>query len=189
MKIIIPVFALIALGAALFIRITSPKAGIPYYFCFITGVIAALYILLRIINSPSAQSCLKGNEPPSKVFFRWGVLLYVASLIIGYFSVFFGSFALMSIKYLTLNQFLNGFVFNILFVTIPSILAVLIGTMGFILIFIYPFLFCTALIRCAENTNKSWIILTCYASALIFIVWHIACSFYVWLGLSMIFME
>jgi hypothetical protein len=80
------------------------------------------------------QSCkrsLKGEEKLWIVFWLWGVALYISSISIGLctFSIKGGG---------------------------GSLLGVLMGISGLILIFIYPFMFCVSLWRCSKNTKWTW---------------------------------
>ncbi len=80
-----------------------------------------------------------GEERLWKVFWLWGVTIYLSVIPIG-------SFVMVQHKI-----FLN---------VITSILVIIVGVMGLIFAFIYPVIFCVALWRCAKNTdNKIYSIL------------------------------
>lgn len=88
----------------------------------------------RKILYPVARSCLrslKGQERLGIVFWLWGVALYLSSIII-------------------------GFIFAITDGLRESWIGGLVGWLGWILILIYPFMFCVSLWRCSKNTTRIW---------------------------------
>ncbi|PZP83931.1 MAG: hypothetical protein DI582_10030 [Azospirillum brasilense] len=88
----------------------------------------------RKILYPVARSCLqslKGQERLGIVFWRWGILLYLSSIIIGFIFVMTGGLR---------ESWIGG----------------LVGWLGLILIVIYPFVFCFSLWRCSKNAARPW---------------------------------
>lgn len=76
------------------------------------------------------KRALKGEEKLWKVFWLWGVLLYVSSIVVGFLTVFS-----------PLNHTPIGF---------------FVGLLGLALIFIYPFLFCISIWKCSKNTKQQF---------------------------------
>ena len=98
------------------------------------------------------KRALKGEEKAWKVFWLWGWLLYITSILIG-----FGA---------ATDQLKNTFFANI------------VGFLGLILIFIYPFMLCWSLWFCSKNTKYKWFTYFLKIYAIAFIP-----AIHIWVGL------
>jgi hypothetical protein len=93
----------------------------------------------------SFKKSWKGEEKLWKVFWIWGVPIYLSAIPIG--SITMGI------------EMTNSNIFAIH-------LALLVGILGIIFAFIYPIIFCVSLWRCAKNSDKKIYLI----SARIFII-------------------
>ena len=108
-------------------------------------------MMLRAIARSCIQS-LKGQEKLGIVFWRWGVLLYISSILIG--------IAVIAVEESRGTWF-----------------ALFVGILGAVLLFIYPFMFCFSLWRCSKNTMRTWCKYAARAYAVAFIP-----AIHIWVG-------
>ena len=105
---------------------------------------------------------LKGEEKLWKVFWLWGVLLYVVSIGIGLLSIGVKPFVIWFHP--------------------------IIGILGIILIFIYPIIFCFSIWRNSKNTESKSFKYASLIYIFLFLQAHIMLSFFTLLGsMSLIF--
>lgn len=109
----------------------------------------------------SVKKALRGEEKLWKVFWLWGALLYVSSIVVGIFSTFL-DYDYRIIKYL-------------------------VGILGLVLIFVYPVLLIKSLYRCAQNTEISVKHYLIKYFCIIFIFIHLVSSVFIFGGCIILF--
>ena len=84
---------------------------------------------------------LRGEEKLWKVFWLWGVLIYLTAIPIGsFFFIIQKSFHDFSFYYLPIVFFV-------------SFLSIMVGILGQIFAFLYPIIFITSLWKCSKNSQ------------------------------------
>jgi hypothetical protein len=119
-------------------------------------------IFKKIIEK--AKQAIRGEERLWKVFWLWGVLLYVVSNLIGFFSML-----LPSVIGAATVVYLLG----------------LIGLCGLILVFVYPIVWIISMWRCRRNIESTiGLVLTLLSSVLFLYVQALGCFFIIFLSLG-----
>ena len=117
---------------------------------------------------------LRGEENFWVVVFGWGVLLYVGSFFIGFWSI---KLPLLLIKH-KINIFLLPKIW-------PFILTI-VGVLGIIFVFIYPFTFAFCIMRSSFRSDSAYIVLASIF-VIIFTLFHIfAAQFFLGVSLGLL---
>lgn len=127
--------------------------------------------IFRAIKSSYFKS-LKGEENFWVVLLGWGVGVYVLSISIG-----FSVFPVLKFLSLELSANLSSEVILKIAQDLIFMPVGMIGALGMILIFVYPFLFVFSLVKCASNCSLVYLIFSILLS-LIFSALHYVWSYY-----------
>jgi hypothetical protein len=121
---------------------------------------------------------LKGEENFWTVFFNWGIFLYISSIITGYCTLYL-YWALSKVVEIFHGP-LNHLIAEIVYIPVG-----IIGTLGFTLILIYPFVVIYSLFKCTKKELKY--ILGTLILLIIFLLIQICLDFFATFGALMFF--
>lgn len=107
-------------------------------------------VVKAVVNS--AKKSWNGEEKLWKVFWLWGIVLYITSNIVGLLA----GYAFFPIRFI-------------------------VGILGLIFIFIYPIILVVSAIKCAKNTSLRIFKFLTFSFIPIFIYAHVNWSFWIFL--------
>lgn len=100
---------------------------------------------------------LRGEENFWVVLLRWGILLFLTSITMGFLTAFITEFLINAIN----NDFLN---------TLCFLIRGIVGGLGIVLVFIYPLMLIFSLIRCATNYSFYYVLLAIIVSSVLGVI-------------------